>query len=238
MKGWSGKSKILCIEQLGRAEKKTTKQKISQSSPSLCKYFPNIFLSPGYSKIFAAVFSKSRFNWSPHFITSFIKPVRIPTDSCENYSTAEMGFQLVPIFERKWNWQNMFTQIFLSEIISTTENGGRGAHFLISQILKGSTHCAVCRSHQTILLNPEWAIKYNIWVGFWTPSRSVNNTHFHHRLLALPASLRLPHRLSTFSAGIRPYSCPIFPCRLGNYQPACWHLQPPEEHRLGLGNAG
>ena len=144
MKGWSGKSKILCIEQLGRAEKKTTKQKISQSSPSLCKYFPNIFLSPGYSKIFAAVFSKSRFNWSPHFITSFIKPVRIPTDSCENYSTAEMGFQLVPIFERKWNWQNMFTQIFLSEIISTAENGGQGTHFLISQILKGLTHSAMC----------------------------------------------------------------------------------------------
>ena len=91
MKGWSGKSKILCIEQLGRAEKKTTKQKISQSSPSLCKYFPNIFLSPGYSKIFAAVFSKSLFNWSPHFITSFCKPVKIQTDSC----TAEMGFQLV-----------------------------------------------------------------------------------------------------------------------------------------------
>ena len=86
MKGWSGKSKILCIEQLGRAEKKTTKQKISQSSPSLCKYFPNIFLSPGYSKIFAAVFSKILFNWSPHFITSFSKPVRIPTESCENCS--------------------------------------------------------------------------------------------------------------------------------------------------------
>ena len=101
MKGWSGKSKILCIEQLGRAEKKTTKQKISQSSPSLCKYFPNIFLSPGYSKIFAAVFSKSLFNWSPHFITSFIKPVRIPTDSCENYCTAEMGFQLVPNILKK-----------------------------------------------------------------------------------------------------------------------------------------
>ena len=101
MKDWSGKSKILYIEQLGRAEKKTTKQKISQSSPSLCKYFPNIFLSPGYSKIFAAVFSKSRFNWSPHFITSFIKPVRIPSDSCENYSTAEMGFQLLPRFQSK-----------------------------------------------------------------------------------------------------------------------------------------
>merc|ERR1711944_286787 len=78
--------------QLCRAEKKTTKQKISQSSLSLCKYFPNIFLSPGYSKIFAAVFSKSLVNWSPHFITSFSKPVKIQTDSCN----AEMGFQLVP----------------------------------------------------------------------------------------------------------------------------------------------
>ena len=57
-----------------------------------------------------------------------------------------MGFQLVPIFERKWKWQNMFTQIFLSEIISTTENGGQGTHFLISQFLKGLTHCAVEKS--------------------------------------------------------------------------------------------
>ena len=92
MKGWSGKSKILCIEQSGRAEKNTRKQKFCLSSPSQCKYFPNIFLSPGYPKIFAAVFSKILFNWSPHFITSFSKPVKIQTDSC----TAEMGFQLVP----------------------------------------------------------------------------------------------------------------------------------------------
>ena len=49
------------------------------------------------------------------------------------------------IFERKWNWQNMFTQIFLSEIISTAENGGQGTHFLISQILKGLTHSALSR---------------------------------------------------------------------------------------------
>ena len=37
----------------------------------------------------------------------------------------------------------MFTQIFLSEIISIAENGGQGTHFLISQILKSLTHCAV-----------------------------------------------------------------------------------------------
>ena len=37
----------------------------------------------------------------------------------------------------------MFTQIFLSEIISIAENGGQGTHFLISQILKGLTHSAV-----------------------------------------------------------------------------------------------
>ena len=47
------------------------------------------------------------------------------------------------IFERKWNCQNMFTQIFLSEIISIAENGGQGTHFLISQILKGLTHSAL-----------------------------------------------------------------------------------------------
>ena len=36
----------------------------------------------------------------------------------------------------------MFTQIFLSEIISIAENGGQGTHFLISQILKGNN--ALC----------------------------------------------------------------------------------------------
>ena len=89
MKGWSGKSKILCIEQSGRAEKNTRKQKFCLSSPSQCKYFPNIFLSPGYLKIFAAVFSKILFNWSPHFITSFSKPFKIQTDGV---STRTHGF--------------------------------------------------------------------------------------------------------------------------------------------------
>ena len=48
---------------------------------------------------------------------------------------------LYQIFERKWNWQNVVTQIFLSEIISTTENGGGDTHFarfFISLILKVS----------------------------------------------------------------------------------------------------
>ena len=54
------------------------------------------------------------------------------------------------IFERKWNWQNMFTQIFLSEIISIAENGGQGTHFLISQILKGLTHSAVRRGEEEL----------------------------------------------------------------------------------------
>ena len=40
----------------------------------------------------------------------------------------------------------MFTQIFLSEIISMAENGGQGTHFLISQILNGLTHCAMLGS--------------------------------------------------------------------------------------------
>ena len=37
----------------------------------------------------------------------------------------------------------MFTQILLSEIISTAENVAQGTHVLISQILKGLTHCAM-----------------------------------------------------------------------------------------------
>ena len=51
------------------------------------------------------------------------------------------GFNSYQIFESKWNWQNIFTQIFLSKIISTT-----GTHFLISQIPKGLTHCAMPES--------------------------------------------------------------------------------------------
>ena len=42
--------------------------------------------------------------------------------------------------------KNMFTQIFLSEIISIAENGGQGTHFLISQFLKGLTHCAMFKN--------------------------------------------------------------------------------------------
>ena len=34
MNGWSGKSKILCVEQSGRAEKNTRKQRFSPSSRS------------------------------------------------------------------------------------------------------------------------------------------------------------------------------------------------------------
>ena len=55
-KGWSENSKIWYVEQWDRAEKKTRKQQISQGSPSLCKYFPNIFFSTWSSKIFVAVY--------------------------------------------------------------------------------------------------------------------------------------------------------------------------------------
>ena len=34
-------------------------------------------------------------------------------------------------------------------------------------------------SHQTVLPNPEWAIKYNIWVGLQTPPTGVWIAHFH-----------------------------------------------------------
>ena len=140
MNGWSGKSKILCIEQSGRAEKNTRKQKFSLSSPSLCKYFPNIFLSPGYPKIFAAVF--------PRVCSTGPLTLSHPSARLSKFKLIlvllRWGFNSYQIFERKWNCQNMFTQIFLSEIISTAENGGQGTHFLISQILKGLTHSVLC----------------------------------------------------------------------------------------------
>ena len=136
MNGWSDKSKILCIEQSGRAEKNTRKQKFCLSSRSLSKYFPNIFLSPGDSKIFAAVF----FQESGQLVPSLY---HILQQACQNSNWFLYCWDGVStrtqIFERKWNCQNMFTQIFLSEIISIAENGGQGTHFLISQILNGLT---------------------------------------------------------------------------------------------------
>ena len=50
----------------------------------------------------------------------------------------------------------MFTQIFLSEIISIAENGGQGTHFLISQILKDLTHCALWRHYELIQAMVGW----------------------------------------------------------------------------------
>ena len=88
MNGWSDKSKILCIEQSDHAEK----TKIFPVQPFLVQIFPKYFSLTWISEDICCCFSKSLFNWSPHFITSFSKAVKIQTDSC----TAEMGFQLVP----------------------------------------------------------------------------------------------------------------------------------------------
>ena len=96
-KGWSGKSKILCIEQSGRAEKNTRKQKFSLSSPSLCKYFPNIFLSPGYSKIFAAVYSRV---FSTGSLTIYIfLPSQIDTVYHHFFSHLDIQKYLLPFFQ-------------------------------------------------------------------------------------------------------------------------------------------
>ena len=40
---------------------------------------------------------KLLFNSSPHFFTSFTKPAGIPTDSCENSTAAEIGFNSSPV---------------------------------------------------------------------------------------------------------------------------------------------
>ena len=83
--------------------------------------FPNIVLSTVkwmIKNIYFCLF-KSLFNWSPHFFTSFSKPAGIPSNSCENSSSAEMGFQLVPKYQRKvklisnisvWNAQRKMQQ--------------------------------------------------------------------------------------------------------------------------------
>ena len=55
---------------------------------------------------------KSLFKLSTHFFTSFSKTAGIPTDSCENSTAAEMGFNSYPNIKQKWNW----FQIILSEI--------------------------------------------------------------------------------------------------------------------------
>ena len=101
------------------------KQKNWQTSPSQGQYFTNIFFSLGSSQIFAAVL----FNWTLTFShPSASLPelqlilVKILCSLCE-------ASHLVPNIWKKVKWQNVVTQIFLSEIISTTENGGGGNSF-------------------------------------------------------------------------------------------------------------
>ena len=73
MNGWSGNSEIWCVEQWGRAEKKTRKQKFYLGSRSWCKYFPNIFFPIFIWKYFLKYlelglgFFNAPFNSSPNF---------------------------------------------------------------------------------------------------------------------------------------------------------------------------
>ena len=148
MKGWSGKSKILCIEQSGRAEKDTRKQKFCLSSPPQCKFFPNFFLSPWYLKIFDAVF----FQYSVQLVPSLYHVLQQAFKNWNWFFYRWDGVSTrTQIFESKWNCQNMFTQIFLSEIIWKAESGGQGTDFLISQIPKGLTHCAMIISTKMLI---------------------------------------------------------------------------------------
>ena len=66
--------------------------KILSVQPFSVQIFTKYFSLTWILENICCCFSKSLFNWSPHFITSFSKAVKIQTDSC----TAEMGFQLVP----------------------------------------------------------------------------------------------------------------------------------------------
>ena len=84
--------------------KKLKTQKNSPSSPSLCKYFPNIFLKLIITNICCCLFM-NLLNWSPHFFHILQETCwNSNWNSCENSTAAEMGFNSFPIINQKWNW--------------------------------------------------------------------------------------------------------------------------------------
>ena len=112
-------SKILCIEQLDRARKQQF-IRAAVLSTNISQIFSLIWIT---ANICFCLF-KLLFNWPLTFFTSFNKFARIQTDSCENFSTAEMGFQLVPkyMLESKTD-QIVFPNIYLKQFISSKIGG-------------------------------------------------------------------------------------------------------------------
>ena len=135
------KNHFLLVLQVWPAEKKTRKSQFYGGSPSLCKYFTNIFFSIGSSHIFAAVYLRICSTGPlifPHPSASLLECQLI---LLKKSTTTEMGFNLYPNIIRKWNW----FQIFLSEMHLSQKNGSRGAFFLISSFLKGLTYSGLGR---------------------------------------------------------------------------------------------
>ena len=136
MNGWSDNSEILCVEQWGRAEKKTRKRQFYPGSRSWCKYFPNSFTTIFIWKklwnicSFALGFFNEPFNsslnitllalflnWSSEVISGASSPKKMP----HNVSVYYMHENKMKL---KLN-SNIHPNI-LSEIMILGENGGCG----------------------------------------------------------------------------------------------------------------
>ena len=100
-KGWSDNSEIWCIEHLGRAEIKTRKQQFYPGSPSLCKYFTNIFFSIGSSHIFAAVYLRICSTGPLIFPHNSASMLEIQLILVKKSTTTEMGFNSYPNISKK-----------------------------------------------------------------------------------------------------------------------------------------
>ena len=95
-----------------------------EGSPSLCKYFSNIFSSTGSSKIVAAVYLRISSTGPlifPYPSANLLEFQLILVKKKKSTST-EMGFNSYPNISQKWNW----FQIFLSEMHESLKNGNRG----------------------------------------------------------------------------------------------------------------
>ena len=122
MNGWSDNSEILCVEQWGRAGKKTRKQQFYPGSRSWCKYFPNSFTTIFIWKklwnicSFALGFFNEPFNSSLN-ISGASSPKKMP----HNVSVYYMHENKMKV---KLN-SNIHPNI-LSEIMILQENEGYG----------------------------------------------------------------------------------------------------------------
>ena len=123
MKGWSHKKIILYLFRSFDLLRKKVENNFFMRAALLCANISQIFFSQFDQKYLRCLF-KSLFNWSPHFFTSFNKPARTSTDSCENSSAASLNDQLDPNICWKVKLAKYCFQIFnLKQFISLKMGG-------------------------------------------------------------------------------------------------------------------